>query len=293
MEGAVTTPADFAWPPAPITTVSSPTLSLRWLGTAGYELAYDGCTILIDPYVTRVSLGTFLLAPLRPNEEIVARTIERADAVFVGHSHFDHALDVPLIARRTGAHVYGSVSTAALLRASGVGAEQIHECSGGEIIEVGPFRVRMVPSEHSCIGLGRRVPYAGDIPCSCEMPMRGYDYRCGQVFGLAISVAGLRLYHAGSANLIDDAIEERDSDVFLMGISGRFATERYIARVLRRLTPRLVVPMHYDNFFRPLQRPMRLLPRTKFGEFSDEVFRFDRQIAIRTLEIDQRVVVTT
>ena len=189
--------------------------------------------------------------------------------------------------------MYGSVSTAALLRASGVGAEQIHECSGGEIIEVGPFRVRMVPSEHSCIGLGRRVPYAGDIPCSCEMPMRGYDYRCGQVFGLAISVAGLRLYHAGSANLIDDAIEERDSDVFLMGISGRFATERYIARVLRRLTPRLVVPMHYDNFFRPLQRPMRLLPRTKFGEFSDEVFRFDRQIAIRTLEIDQRVVVTT
>jgi L-ascorbate metabolism protein UlaG (beta-lactamase superfamily) len=286
-------PADFAWPTPAVNGDAAPRVTLRWFGTAGFELVHGGTTILIDPYLSRVSLPRFLFAPLRPDERLVARVIERADAIFVGHSHFDHVLDVPLIAQRTGAPVYGSRSTAALLRASSVARGQIHECHGGEVIEVGPFRICMVPSEHSRFGLGGTVPFAGDIPCTCELPLHGREYRCGQVFGLAIAVAGLRLYHAGSANLIDDAIAEHDVDVFLMGISGRFATERYIPRVLRRLAPRLVVPMHYDNFFRPLDSPMRLLPRTRFGEFSEEVFQFDREISIRTLEIGQRVAVSS
>ena len=31
-------------------------LSIRWLGVAGYELTYEGQTLLIDPYVSRVPL---------------------------------------------------------------------------------------------------------------------------------------------------------------------------------------------------------------------------------------------
>ncbi|MEZ4266692.1 MAG: MBL fold metallo-hydrolase [Myxococcota bacterium] len=260
-------------------------LSVRWLGTAGFELKAQGTTLLIDPYLTRVGLGAYLRGPIRPDVERIAREVPEADAIVVGHSHFDHVMDVPDIARRTGARVIGSRSTANLMQASGIPASQVTLCEGGEVIEVGPFKITMIPSEHSRFALGGKVPYAGDIPCSCELPVRGSGYKCGQVFGIAVELGGFCAYHMGSANLIDDAIIHKDIDLFLMGISGRHATDNYIPRVLRRLAPRAVLPMHYDNFFRDAARPMKLLPLTRFGRFVDEVTGFDQQITIRTLSI--------
>ena len=36
-------------------------LDLEWLGVAGYRLTYEGVTILVDPYVSRVPLRSLLL----------------------------------------------------------------------------------------------------------------------------------------------------------------------------------------------------------------------------------------
>ncbi len=96
-------------------------LSLRWLGTAGYELSYDGHTVLIDPYVTRVPLGAVLRRRVAlPSASRVERHLPRADAVLIGHTHFDHVLDAPAIARQHGCDVYGSGSVATLLRLYGL-----------------------------------------------------------------------------------------------------------------------------------------------------------------------------
>ena len=78
-------------------------LELTWLGAAGFRLAYQGVVVWIDPYVTRVSLADLAMRRVVPSSgDAVARWIDRADAVLVGHTHFDHALDVPAIARRYG-----------------------------------------------------------------------------------------------------------------------------------------------------------------------------------------------
>ncbi|GMV38912.1 MAG: hypothetical protein AMXMBFR64_06280 [Myxococcales bacterium] len=260
-------------------------VDVKWLGTAGYELRCGDHVILIDPYVTRVGLWGFLTGPIRSDEALASRVVPVADAILVGHSHFDHVLDVPAIARATGARVIGSSSTANLMRSAGLPEAQITPCSGGEELEVGPFRVRVVPSEHSRFALGGRVPYAGEIPCSCDLPMRGKDYKCGQVLSYSIRVGGVTLYHAGSANLLDDAIQDRDVDLLLVCISGRQATERFVPRLLSRVQPRRVMPMHYDDFFRPLDRDMKLLPMTRFGRLVDEIQAFDKQIEIATLPL--------
>ena len=262
-------------------------IRVRWLGTAGYEISCDGHVILIDPYLTRVSLRRFLFSRIAPDEErVAAARITKADAIFVGHSHFDHVMDVPLIAAQTGAVVYGSKSTANLMQVCGLPEAQVVSCAGRTTVEVGPFKVTLVPSEHSRFAMGGKVPYAGDIPCSCELPIRGKHYKCGDVFAIAIEVDGTSLYHMGSANLVEDAIVHRDVDLFLVGISGRHATENYVPRILKKLTPRLVMPMHYDNFFRPFDKDMKLLPMTKFGRFVDEVAAFDTQIDVITLTFD-------
>jgi len=41
--------------------------------------------------------------------------------ILVGHTHFDHAVDAPALARRHGAKAYGSASLAHLIRLHGVG----------------------------------------------------------------------------------------------------------------------------------------------------------------------------
>ena len=75
------------------------------------------------------------------------------------------------------------------------------------------------------------------------------------MWGIRIEVAGVSFYHQGSANLIDDAVRDRGVDYFLAGVAGRGFTRDYWERILRRLEPRVVVPTHYDDFFRPLADP--------------------------------------
>jgi L-ascorbate metabolism protein UlaG (beta-lactamase superfamily) len=258
---------------------------VRWLGTAGYELEADGHVVLVDPYVSRIGLWQAIRGPVVPDLAAIDREVRRADAVFVGHSHFDHAMDVPAIALRTGARVYGSRSTANLCLAAGVPAAQVVPCEGREVVDVGPFKVTLVPSAHSPFGLGRKVPFAGDIPISCEIPMRATRYRCGQCFGFAIEVAGLTLYHMGSAELREDEVRHRDVDLLFLCIAARHYTERFLPRTFGRLRPRVVLPTHYDNFFRPAAAPLRTLPLVQFGAFVDEATALDRDVVLKTLPI--------
>jgi len=276
-----------AWPPP-----SSPLpagLELTWIGTAGFRLAYQGVVVWIDPYVTRLPLGDLLRRRVvPPAEDEVARWIDRADAVLVGHTHFDHALDVPAIARRFGCPVYGSSSLRHLMGLHGL-AERAVVVEPRRDYEVGPFRFHFVPSVHSKLQLGVAIPYAGELTCEHADALTPQAYRCGQVWGLCIEVGGARLYHQGSADLLEDEIVDKGVDVFLCGLSGRRFTRRYVERIVRALEPKLVVPTHYDNFFRPLGASVKFSFNVNLTGFADEARAASRDLAVHTLEVGARV----
>ena len=119
--------------------------------------------------------------------------------------------------------------------------------------------------------LGLAVPYDGDLTCEHLDSLTPGAYRCGQVWGITIEVAGVRFYHQGSANLIDDAVRERDIDVFLAGVAGRSFTEDYWKRILPRLDPKVVVPTHYDNFFRPLGQQLEFVSNVQLSRLPEEI----------------------
>jgi L-ascorbate metabolism protein UlaG (beta-lactamase superfamily) len=260
-------------------------LELTWLGTAGFRLSYQGTVIWIDPYVTRLPLVDLLRRrAVPPSQEAVARWIDRADAVLVGHTHFDHALDVPAIAKRTGCKVYGSQSAANLMQLYAL-REQAVVVEPHRDYEVGPFKFHFVPSQHSKLQLGLRIPFSGELTCDHVDELTPQAYRCGQVWGIHVEVAGMRFYHQGSADLLEDEIRDRDVDVFLCGISGRRFTEKYIERIVKRLRPQVVVPTHYDDFFRPLDDRVRFSFNVNLTGFADEVHAVSRELPLHVLEL--------
>src|SRR5262249_1806392 len=143
--------------------------------------------------------------------------------------------------------------------------------------------VSFVPSVHSKLLLGLAVPYAGELTCDHLDGMAPSAYKCGQVWGIHIAVAGVTLYHQGSADLVDEAVRHRGVDFFLAGIAGRNFTDRYWERILPRLDPAVIVPTHYDNFFVPLSDEMGLMGNARISELEGEVGRVSRGASVRAL----------
>jgi L-ascorbate metabolism protein UlaG (beta-lactamase superfamily) len=261
-------------------------LEVEWLGVSGYRLTYEGQTIFIDPYLSRAPLRSLLLRRTTlPDPAALERFVKapgRVAGVLVGHTHFDHAVDAPAIARRFGCSAYGSDSLVALMALHGL-ADRAVEVEPYRTYELGPFDVAFTPSVHSKLLLGLAVPYDGDLTCEHLDGLSPGAYRCGQVWGISIRVAGLLFYHQGSANLIDDAIREREVDVFLAGVAGRSFTRDYWKRILPRLEPRTVVPTHYDNFFRPLGRPMEFVSNVQLSALPDEIATVSTDIGVAAL----------
>lgn len=102
-----------------------PGLTVSWLGVSGYRLTFNGVSLFIDPYVSRVPLRSLLLRrTAMPDEALIDRYASAPGdvaGVLVGHTHFDHAVDAPAIARRYRAKAYGSASLGHLMRLHGLG----------------------------------------------------------------------------------------------------------------------------------------------------------------------------
>jgi L-ascorbate metabolism protein UlaG (beta-lactamase superfamily) len=261
-------------------------LELEWLGVAGYRLSYEGQTIYIDPYISRVPLSSVIRRkPALANPALHERYLRppgHLAGILVGHTHFDHAIDVPEIARRHECSAYGSSSLVNLMRLHGLG-ERAVEVEPNRGYELGPFTVTFVPSLHSKLLLGYAVPFDGELTCEHLDALSPSAYKCGQVWGIRIEVAGMTFYHQGSANLIDDALHHSSVDVFLAGIAGRSFTRDYWARILPRLQPRAIVASHFDDFFRPIDASMGFSTNVNLAAVPEEVAAVSRDFAVATL----------
>ncbi len=262
---------------------------VTWLGTAGFRIEHEGAVLLLDPYLTRASLSRCLFAPLRADEALTRRLAPRAAAIVLSHTHFDHALDAPVIAQQSGARVFGSRSALRLCRSHGLPDTQL-QCvepdsgNGHCKAEVGPFRLRFWPSAHAAFLFGR-VPFPGDIADCTDVPMRAQAYRCGAVFGTEIEVAGRRLFHVGSAELVERNWRVKPVDLALACVAGWTTTERYPERLVAALSPGAVLLHHWDNFLRGIDSPARVLPAMRFAALIDRLKAAAPHLSVGTLPL--------
>ncbi len=245
-------------------------LAVQWLGTAGFRVVAQDHHVWLDPHLSRHSLWEVATQRLTPKPDRIDADVDICHAVAVGHSHFDHAIDTPYIAQKHGAKVYGSESTLNLCRGEGVDEGLLTRLVPGELHSEGPFALRAVRSQHSTFAFGR-VPAPGDITAPLATPARAERFRVGEVFGLHLGCGHGSVYHVGSADLIEAELEGVQADVVLCCTVGRYATENFTHRVIDALKPKLVIPCHWDQFWRPLDATPKQIPTNDLAAFLAEV----------------------
>lgn len=219
-------------------------MQLRWLGVGGIELRAEDQVLLIDPYLTRLPLWRMAIGCVRPNRELIAARIARCDFVLVTHPHVDHLLDVPDVLHTTGAVSLGSANTCRLLGALGVPPGQIREIDVGDRLTLGDFRVEVLPAGHTTFW--GWLPYNGPLPPDPRPPLRARDYRMDRCFGYLVDADGARLLHCPGTGAPADVLTVKP-----LGTHARYEA------LLRQARPRVVIPVHWDDFCRPLSKPVR------------------------------------
>lgn len=246
------------------------TLSLRYLGTAGFVLNHGQHTVVLDPYISRPGIRE-CLGPLVPKAELLARVIPHADDVLVGHAHFDHVLDAPILCQQTGARFLGSRAACHVARAAGVPESQLVELSGGETLESGSGVITAIPSLHGRVYFGR-VTLPGDILEPPKWPARAWDLRHGQVLNWHVQLGGARVVHIDSADFLSrEMMRVGPVDVACLCAIGRAHRPGFVREAVELLQPRYVVACHWDWFMTPYDAAPRLLPGVDLPGFCDEV----------------------
>jgi hypothetical protein len=134
----------------------------------------------------------------------VAAGVRASSAVHQGkrEAHPGHSLDVPHIARRTGALVVGTASTANLARASGVPERQLEPVAGREALDVRSVTVRVIPSLHGSFrrpikpDAVRRQPPV--FPADAKPPFRNGQHVESGTLAHLIGIGGRQIIVFGS-----------------------------------------------------------------------------------------------
>lgn len=250
-------PAGLRPPAAPPVDPAKGGLWVRWLGVSGYEVTDGRTVILLDPTLTRPG-GLELLAPLESDEALVAAHVERADAILVNHTHHDHALDVPTVARRTGAPVLATRSTLNLCRSRGVPDAQLREARPGDRLTVGTFTIDVRASRHTAIA-GVENPMSGVVAPDAG-PLRFWGFKQDGCLIFRLSAGGTTLWFHPTSTYDPGDLGGLEAANIILGVTGEPLTLERARGVLAESRARRVLPTHYDNFFHPLSKGLALLP---------------------------------
>jgi L-ascorbate metabolism protein UlaG (beta-lactamase superfamily) len=249
-------------------------LSVTFLGVATLLVDDGSSRLLTDGFFSRPSLATCLLRKVSPDHERIVACLDRAgikavDAVLPVHTHYDHVMDSACVAERTGAVLVGGESAANVGRGHGLPAERVEIAAPGKPASYGAFDVTHIESHHC-----PPDRYPGTIDQPVVTPAKVAAYRCGEAWSIIIRhrPTGRNLLVQGSAGHVAGALAGQRAEVAYLGV-GQLGHQdddyirTYWDETVATVGARRVVLIHWDDFFRPLDLPLRALPY--FGDDLD------------------------
>jgi L-ascorbate metabolism protein UlaG (beta-lactamase superfamily) len=188
--------------------------------------------------------------------------VDRLEAVLPVHTHFDHAMDSAAVAERTGARVVGGKSAVQVGRGAGLSGDRLTIVTAGEPTTLGAYDITLIESEHCPPDRFPGVIREPVIP-----PVKVSAYKCGEAWSTLVHhrPSDRRMLIVGSAGFVRGALDGQRAEVVYLGI-GQLGLQPqqylidYWTETVRTVGARRVVLIHWDDFFRPLHKPLRALP---------------------------------
>lgn len=266
---------------------------VQYLGVGGVLITHGDDVVLTAPLYSNPNLLEFLMDhEVRTDTALVDKLLPagaaKAKAIVVGHSHYDHLMDVPYVALHgaKGAKIYGSETTRHLLAEilpdlKKVGSDvvaldgQAHDPhrQQGEWVDVSPtIRLMAILSEHSdqtaANLLGVSLPFhfgRGKVDKDrSELPRTTSQWAEGTVFSYVIDFRDpsgkktvFRIYYQDSGankdiGYLPDHVK-RDGkavDLAILCVGGVFdRLTRHPEGILEDTRPRFALLTHWEDFF--------------------------------------------
>ena len=238
---------------------------LRWLSTSNYELVYHGQVYLLDAYFDR--------GPRNRPTGVVPAQVKRADAIFLGHGHFDHMSDAVPIARLMKAKVYGAQITIETALKLGLPPEQGQVVAGGDTLKFPGMTVDTGLAQHSSLkpevlaelgklfDLDARPRTPEELSVEKEVRARG-TFAPEVITQGTIAFAftfdtGFKLVWINSAGPVTDgdrALAQKlgPVDIAIIAYQGHPVAETqipYTLDLVKLFRPRIYLPAHHDEIF--------------------------------------------
>lgn len=242
-------------------------LRVTFLGVSTLLFDDGETAILTDGFFTRPGKLRFLFTRIEPDADLITRQLQRAGihklaAVVVVHSHYDHAMDSPIVATQTGAQLVGSQSTANIALGYGFPKEKVTVVGESASMRFGRFQITLLASGH----VPSRLAPMGSIENPLKPPAWWWEYKEGRSYSVLIDHDGRSILVQGSAGFKPDALKNRHADLVFLGI-GQLGNqdddyrELYWQQVVAAVRPRRIIPIHWDDFWLPLDHPLVPFPR--------------------------------
>jgi ribonuclease BN (tRNA processing enzyme) len=270
-------------------------LQITYLGAGGYLMRRGKASILVSPFFSNSSfltLGLFRIKSKKKHIEKYLPPVEDVDAILVGHSHYDHLMDIPYIVKQHAkkAVIYGNRAMKHLLAPAFkdnpgklVALNDIAAAGGkeqGKWTKVSNDRIRFmaIKSEHAPHVCGISF-FNGKTPDKDRdtLPKRASHWVPGQTFTFIID------FLAADGETVDFRIHYQDAassplkgfppegicniDLAILCAASYHEVTDYPGRFLEKVKLDHIIIGHWENFFRSYSKPPRSVPFTNVKKF--------------------------
>jgi L-ascorbate metabolism protein UlaG (beta-lactamase superfamily) len=261
-------------------------VTVTYFGTSTLLISDGTNKLLIDGFFSRPTISE-LLWGFEPNKKVNDEIIRRHNlgdlsVIIPVHSHHDHAMDAPYIAKFTSATLLGTSSTLNIQGDSEIAADKWEKAELYVPYTYGDFKVTLLPTEHgkvpsflkSILGMGE------EITSPLEYPSKLWDYSESSAYSVLVEHQNTNLLVHASTGFKDDALKYVEADWIFLGIAGlgKMSTDRqksYIDNTVTAIGASKVIPIHWDDIMRFSED--KLYPPKRFtGNFGDDLEVLER-----------------